>query len=156
MYMPPSRPVDRLFCRLVQLQKRRLVGKVVRQLLKVRGVDIPPEALRPGHRLVLRHAGNVVVHTKARIGNDVMLHQNVTIGRSDIWQAPSDLFDGFDIQDRVILCANAVVASSTGRLVVAEGTVVGANSVLLTSTGPYEIWAGAPARKVGVRPRVPE
>jgi len=35
---------------------------------------------------------------------------------------------------------------------VGRGTVVGANAVLLESTGENELWAGVPARKVGLRP----
>lgn len=32
-----------------------------------------------------------------------------------------------------------------------DGVVIGAGSVLTTNPGPYEIWAGNPARKIGVR-----
>jgi serine O-acetyltransferase len=46
-----------------------------------------------------------------------------------------------------------VLYSSGQELVVAEGTIVGANAVLRESTGPYEIWAGIPARRVGLRER---
>jgi len=38
-------------------------------------------------------------------------------------------------------------------LKVARGTVVGANAVLLESTGEEEIWAGVPAKRVGFRDR---
>jgi len=34
---------------------------------------------------------------------------------------------------------------------VRRGTVVGANAVLLQSTGENEIWAGVPARCIGQR-----
>ena len=36
-------------------------------------------------------------------------------------------------------------------IVIGKGTVIGANSVLLCSTGENEIWAGVPAKKIGVR-----
>jgi serine O-acetyltransferase len=36
---------------------------------------------------------------------------------------------------------------------VADGTVIGANAVLLDSTEPGEIWTGLPARRVGTRVR---
>ena len=36
-------------------------------------------------------------------------------------------------------------------LVIGVGTVIGANSVLLCSTGENEIWAGVPAKRVGKR-----
>ncbi len=36
-------------------------------------------------------------------------------------------------------------------LTIGAGTVIGANAVLTSSTGPGEIWAGSPARKVADR-----
>ena len=39
------------------------------------------------------------------------------------------------------------------KLVVGEGTVIGANAVLTQSTGDWEIWAGIPAKKIGLRER---
>ena len=35
-----------------------------------------------------------------------------------------------------------------------DGVVLGAGSVLTKNPGPYEIWAGVPARKIGVREEV--
>jgi serine O-acetyltransferase len=55
------------------------------------------------------------------------------------------------IEDDVIIGAGAVVLFSRGTLTVARGTIVGANAVLTRSTGENEIWAGVPARRVGVR-----
>lgn len=153
MFRLPVRPIDRLYRGLILGQKRPVIGPVLRQLLKLRGIDIPAEALQPGDGLVLRHAGNVVVHRQSRIGRNVMLHQGVTVGRGDIWRDQDPSFKGFVIEDEVILGANAVVVSQKGLLTIAEGTVLGANSVLNKSTGPWEIWAGAPARKVGERER---
>lgn len=40
---------------------------------------------------------------------------------------------------------------SSEDLVIGKGTVIGANSVLLSSTGENEIWAGVPAKCVGKR-----
>jgi serine O-acetyltransferase len=153
VYSPPQGPVDRIYNALILGQKRPFLGRVIRQLLKARGVDIPAHTLQPGTGLFVRHAGNVVVHSSTVIAKNVMLHQGVTVGRSDIWQEPDPSFKGFVLEDHVILGANAVVTSKSGTLVVAEGTVVGANSVLTKSTGPWEIWAGVPAKKIGMRQR---
>jgi serine O-acetyltransferase len=93
-----------------------------------------------------------VIHPSTRIGRRVTLFQGVTIGRSDVWvERSASRFDGVDIGDDVWLCAGAKVIGGHGRLRVGTGTVVGANAVLLQSTGDWEIWAGAPARKVGER-----
>ncbi len=151
MYRPPAGPIDRMICSMVQAQKFPVIGIFFRQGLKLRGIDIPPASLCPGKNLIVRHAGHIVVHVRTRIGCNVMLHQGVTIGRADVWQKEDPSFDGFEICDNVVLGANSVVVSSKGLLRVGEGTVLGANSVLNQSTGPYEIWAGVPARLIGRR-----
>jgi serine O-acetyltransferase len=58
---------------------------------------------------------------------------------------------GIEVGDDVILGAGAKVMCERGILRIGRGTVVGANAVLLDSTGENEIWAGIPARKVGIR-----
>ena len=55
------------------------------------------------------------------------------------------------IEDDVVLSPGCTVLCKTGMLQVGRGTVIGANAVLLESTGDWEIWAGVPARKVGER-----
>jgi serine O-acetyltransferase len=153
MFRPPMGPIDHLYARALHLQKKPVIGRFVRQALKFRGIDIPPKTLSPGRGLFLRHGGSVVIHGLTRIGSNVMLHQGVTVGRGDIWKPMDPEMVGFVLEDNVILGANSVVVSSRGLLTVAEGTVLGANSVLTQSTGPYEIWAGSPARRVGSRER---
>lgn len=150
-FRPPVRMSDRIFLRLIFLQRVNVIGKFAGLALNLRGIHIPPSTLKPGTGLVLRHSGNVVVHSKTQLGRNVMLHQGVTIGRADIWRSPDATFGGFIIDDEVILGANAVVVSSRGTLHIGRGTVVGANSVLTQSTGEYEIWAGAPAKRIGSR-----
>ena len=48
-------------------------------------------------------------------------------------------------------CLEGLRAPDEGILRVGCGTVIGANPVLLQSTGDWEIWAGMPAHKVGER-----
>ena len=55
------------------------------------------------------------------------------------------------VGDDACICVGAKVIGGAGWLRVGRGTVVGANAVLLESTGDWEIWAGVPARKVGKR-----
>lgn len=78
------------------------------------------------------------------------IYQGVTIGRGNIWEENTDL-KGFVIHDNAVLCAGAKIICSKGILIVGRGTVIAANALLTSSTGDYEIWAGVPARKIGVR-----
>lgn len=41
--------------------------------------------------------------------------------------------------------------ASKGEVVVGENTIIGANAVLLESTGDNEIWGGVPARRLKSR-----
>jgi serine O-acetyltransferase len=86
------------------------------------------------------------------IGDRVKLYPGVGLGRADIHRRMSaSKFEGIIIEDDVILAPGSKVLGKEGVLRVRRGTVVGANAVLLESTGENEIWAGIPARKVGMR-----
>ncbi len=142
------------YTRLVYARQLPIIGKLSYYLLKILGSEIPM-SVDVGEGFLLEHGGHgVVVHSKARIGRGVHIYQGVTIGRADIYQ-PMDKskFEGVVIEDDVILCPGCKVLCKEGILKVGAGTVVGANAVLLESTGEYEIWAGSPARRVGSRPR---
>lgn len=143
------------YTRLVYARQNPLTGKLAYYLLKLLGSEIP-RSVSVGPGFILEHGGHgVVVHSKARIGANVHIYQGVTLGRADIY-LPSDQsdFEGIEIGDDVILCAGCKVLCKSGVLKVSRGTVVGANAVLLESTGEDEIWAGSPARCVGQRPRL--
>jgi acetyltransferase-like isoleucine patch superfamily enzyme len=73
-------------------------------------------------------------------------------GRSDIHRPMSDSkFEGIIIEDDVVLSPGCKVLCKEGCLRVGRGTVIGANAVLLESTGDWEIWAGIPAKLIGKR-----
>jgi serine O-acetyltransferase len=143
------------YTRLVYARQRPVIGKLAYYLLKLLGSEIPLSVpIGPG--FILEHGGHgVVIHSKAKIGSGVHIYQGVTIGRADIY-LPSELskFEGVEIGDNVILCSGCKVLCKEGILRVGDGTVVGANAVLLQSTGENEIWAGSPARFVGKRPNL--
>jgi serine O-acetyltransferase len=76
----------------------------------------------------------------------------VTLGRADVHRpAEQSAFEGIVVEDDVILASGAKVLCRQGILRIGRGTVVGANAVLLESTGENEIWAGVPARCLGKR-----
>ncbi len=145
------------YTRLVYTRQKKLTGKLAYYLLKLLGSEIPV-SVPVGPGFILEHGGHgVVVHSKAKIGANVHLYQGVTLGRADIY-LPSELskFVGIEIGDDVILSPGCKVLCREGVLKIGRGTVIGANAVLLESTGEYEIWAGSPARCVGQRPRPEE
>ena len=143
------------YTRLVYARQIPLIGKLFYYLLKLLGAEIPLSVpIGPG--FLLEHGGHgVVIHSKSKIGSGVHIYQGVTLGRADIYvPMVFSKFEGIEISDDVILSPGCKVLCKEGVLNVGQGTVVGANAVLLQSTGQHEIWAGAPARCVGQRPRL--
>ncbi len=143
-----------IYTRLVYLTKSKIFGKLAYWMLKLLGVEIPRTvAIGPGFQL--EHGGfGVVIHSKTAIGSQVKIYPGVTVGRADIYRPiEKSQFEGVVIEDMAILCPGARILAKDGILRVGQGTVVGANAVLLESTGEWEIWAGAPARRVGARER---
>ncbi len=142
------------YTRLVYARQIPLIGKLFYYLLKLLGSEIPV-SVPIGSGFLLEHGGHgVVIHSQAKIGRGVHIYQGVTLGRADIYLPIShSRFKGIEIGDDVILSPGCKVLCKEGILKVGDGTVVGANAVLLQSTGEYEIWAGSPARCVGKRPR---
>jgi serine O-acetyltransferase len=137
---------------LMHALPRPLLGALAYYTLKTLGVEIP-RSVNVGSGTILVHGGfGVVIHPETIIGERVKIYPGVTIGRSDIHRpADRSQFKGIAIEDDVILAPGAKVLGREDVLRVGTGTVVGANAVLLESTGAWEMWAGVPARCVGVR-----
>jgi serine O-acetyltransferase len=138
--------------KLVYARNWPIIGHLAYFALKVLGVEIP-RSVPVGLDFELAHgAVGLVVHSRARIGDRVKIYPCVTIGRADIHlPIGQSSFEGVVIEDDVILAPGCKVLCKNGVLFVRRGTVVGANAVLLESTGESEIWAGIPAKCVGMR-----
>jgi serine O-acetyltransferase len=137
---------------LVYARHWPLVGRLAYYALKVLGVEMP-RSVQVGEAFLLVHgAFGTVVHPRTTIGDRVKIYPGVTLGRADIHlpMAESE-FEAIVVEDDVILSPGAKVLCKRGTLTVRKGSVVGANAVLTQSTGEGEIWAGVPARRVGLR-----
>lgn len=99
--------------------------------------SIPPSAeIGAGTRFGYGGMG-VVVHARARIGKNVIIAQQVTIGgRSGHTEVPV-------IEDDVYLGAGAKIL---GPIRVGRGAVVGANAVVIHDVPPGATVGGVPAR----------
>lgn len=152
-YTWPQGPVDKLVVRMIRWQRLPALGALMKLLLKWRGTDFPWQTLTGSDPILQHGASAVAVHLRVRMGSRVVVMHGVTIGRADPWRRRrDDSAIGVTVEDDVFLGANAVVLFSDDRPVtLAEGTVVGANSVLTESTGPWQVWAGNPARRIGTR-----
>lgn len=138
--------------RLVYARNWPLLGRLAYYLLKLLGVEIP-RGVQIGSDFELAHGGfGVVIHPNSVIGDRVKVYPGVTLGRADIYRAVEESrFTRIVVEDDVILSPGVKVLGKEGELKVARGTIVGANAVLLSSTGEAQIWVGIPASCVGER-----
>jgi serine O-acetyltransferase len=99
-----------------------------------------PYTTKLGRRVRIWHHSGMILHARS-IGNDVHIRQNTTFGvaRRDDNTAIPIIEDGVDIG-----CGVCVL----GAVVVGRGSVIGANSVVLTDIPPHSVAVGAPARVV--------
>lgn len=143
-----------LITALVYARTWPIMGVFAYYALKILGLEVP-RSVPIGRELEIAHGGfGIVVHRYAKIGNRVKIYPGVTLGRSDVYlPANQSRFEGIVIEDAVILAPGCKVLCKEGTLCVGKGTVIGANAVLLQSTGENEIWAGVPARKISHRGR---
>jgi serine O-acetyltransferase len=141
-----------IYSQLVYARKIPLLGGIAYFTLKLLGVEIPRPVI-VGEHLELAHGGfGVVIHPNTTIGKRVKIYPGVTLGRSDIYRpATQSNFKGIVVEDDAILCPGAKILCKEGVLRIGRGSVIGANAVLLESTGENEIWAGVPAKCVGKR-----
>lgn len=137
---------------LVYARRWPMVGRLAYYILKLLGAEIPL-SVKIGQDFELEHGGfGVVIHSYSEIGSRVKVYPGVTLGRADIYRPiEQSLFRGIRVEDDVILGPGSKVLCKEGVLRVGRGSVIGANAVLLESTGENEIWAGVPARRVGSR-----
>jgi serine O-acetyltransferase len=138
--------------KLVYARKIPLLGGLAYYSLKLLGIEIPRSVV-VDEDVELAHGGfGVVIHPKTVIGKRVKIYPGVTLGRADIYRsAPQSKFEGIVVEDDVILSPGAKILGKEGILRIGKGSVVGANAVLLESTGENEIWAGVPAHYIGQR-----
>ena len=138
--------------KLVYGRENPIFGRFFYYLLKIIGVEIPLQ-VSIGDDFELAHGGvGVVVHPNTLIGDRVKIYPGVTLGRADIHnKIEKSQFKGIVIEDDVIISPGAKVLCKYGVLKVQRGSIVGANAVLLESTGEKEIWAGVPAKCIGTR-----
>lgn len=129
---------------LLAWQQKPLLRRFVRELLYLYGVDIPV-TVQIGENVRFHHrALGVVIHGSTVIGKNVQIWQHVTVGDAVNGQS----FDRVEIGDNCRIYAGAVIAGGAGVTRLGEGTVVAANAVLRSSTGPGEVWGGVPARRL--------
>jgi serine O-acetyltransferase len=105
-------------------------------------VDIHPAA-HFGHGIMLDHAIGLVIGSTARIGNDVSMLHDVTLGGTG--KEEGDRHP--KIGDGVMIGAGATIL---GNIKIGMGARIAAGAVVLSPVPPHRTAAGNPARIVGM------
>jgi serine O-acetyltransferase len=104
------------------------------------GISIPLDCtISPGPHI--GHVGGIILRPGVKIGSDCNPSQGVTLGlgaSKGIWGAPT-------LGIRVYVAPDAKVI---GPVHLADGTVVGAKTVVIHSTSESDLVAGVPARVI--------
>lgn len=90
--------------------------------------------------LILRHPTSIVIGEGVRLGKNVKIFQNVTLGRSDM------NVDGYPtVDDNVIIYSGAAIL---GNIRIGKNSIVGANAVVIKDVPEDHIAVGVPARNI--------
>ena len=107
------------------------------------GIEIHPGA-KIGEGLFIDHGMGVVIGETSEIGDNVTLHQGVTLGGTSTQRVKRHP----TLKDNVMV---GVGAQLIGNITIGENSKVGAGSVVLTSVPPNATVVGVPGRVVAVR-----
>lgn len=121
---------------------QRLASFVANRLQKTQGVFISPKACFDT-TLSLRHPVGIVIGEGVKLGKNVVIYQNVTLGGARLGDAKANNYP--EIGDNTVIFAGAVVV---GQVVVGNNCTIGANSVVISNIPDGCIAVGAPARVI--------
>ena len=105
----------------------------------ITGADIPITT-RIGKGLLIPHPNGIVIHPRAEIGDNCLIHQQVTIGVKRGNTNPPVIGEHVDI---------GAGAKIIGQIAIGNHALIGANSVVVKDVAPYAIVAGIPAKVIG-------
>ena len=101
------------------------------------GIRIPKNSHQKRLRLI--HPFNIGINPNAKLGNNITVYRNVSIGSSQFGKrkgAPK-------IANNVIIYTSAII---TGNITIGENSIIGPGSVCTKDIPSNEIWVGNPAR----------
>ncbi|WP_079709937.1 serine O-acetyltransferase [Paraliobacillus ryukyuensis] len=126
--------------------KKGFINKVYRRLLRhlyfrsqvKTAINIPVNVFGPG--LSIAHIGPIIINSKAKVGANCRLHVSTNIGMDGREKEVAT------IGDNVYMSIGTKII---GNINIADGVVIGANSVVTRSVDEENITvAGAPAKKI--------
>lgn len=129
---------------LLPEEKNNLLSKVVaryyRYKLRKRYGILVGHHVKIGENLIFPHPNGIIIGSNVKIGDNVRIYQQVTLGGHNIGDSQNGRMP--EIGNNVVIFAGAKVL---GNIRVADGTIIGANAVVLHDTVENGVYAGVPA-----------
>lgn len=132
--------------RAVYKTKYKKIGKLFfLKLERDYGVFISPNA-DIGIGFKIPHPSGIVIGNKVRIGKNVTIFQQVTLGGARIGDANQDFYP--EVGDNSVLFAGAKII---GKIKIGQSCVVGANSVVIDDVPDNCTVGGIPAKVINLK-----
>jgi serine O-acetyltransferase len=130
------------------IAKFDLFARIISQFSRfLTGIEIHPKA-KIGKNLFIDHGMGVVIGETSKIGDNVTIYHNVTLGGI----SPSiNSNDQRDIKRHPTLEDNVVVGSGAqilGPITIGKNSLIGSNSVVTKDVPEKSVMAGIPARRI--------
>jgi serine O-acetyltransferase len=111
------------------------------------GIEVPSTVVL-GRRVILGHQSGIVIHPRARIGDDCIIRQNVTIGALNTERSEEAPVIG----DRVELGTGVAIV---GPVTIGDGSRIGPHCVIMTDVPPGSTVFVNPPRMITLRSATP-
>ena len=127
-----------------------IIARIISQFSRfLTGIEIHPKA-EIGKNLFIDHGMGVVIGETSKIGDNVTIYHNVTLGGI----APSiNSNDQRNMKRHPTLEDNVVIGSGAqilGPIIVGKNSLIGSNSVVTKNVPEKSVMVGIPAKNVGM------
>ncbi len=145
----PNFKVNDAKFKIIQEHKR---FPITRELIKL-GIIVPPKK----GTCVIRNSVTIDLTGSVKLNTDVLIQEDVKIfTHKHDWKHSRKRRKGNEVFSKVDLVIEEDVFIGANALIIAierigRGAVIGAGAVITKNVGDYEIWAGNPAKIIGVR-----
>lgn len=95
----------------------------------------------------IHHMVGIVICSRAKLGENIEIYPGVKIVEKIIHQGKKIEYQAPTIKNNVIIFSNACII---GEITIKENSIIGAGSVVTKNIPKNEVWAGNPAKKIGM------